>query len=196
MHKFLSLSLLSSLFFTAQYLHAADADNSFNRFSPHDKSKLEFYCCTAHCPQKIVDLIAGRYFTSIDQETYRGFYTKFVFGLSDLLIERHRLFQKNGHKSKIVGDFFYQTSEIDPASHFTDLERLKACDQNKRFLSPKTFKIVAVNGQPLETYIKTLEELPAEEAVLGLLMYNKPTFTVEPCEPNPTGKIASLDWSV
>jgi len=209
MHKFLSLSLLSSLFFTTQYLHTSDAasptDHGYTLDltsttgspNPFDKNKLEFYCCTAHYPWDIVNLISERYFTNIDQKTHDEFRTKFVFQLSQLLIDRHQEYLRSSRKSHIAGDFFYHTGEIDPASHFTDLGRLKAHHKDKRFLQLKTYKIVAVNEQPTQTFIKTHEALPFDEAVPALMQKLKHlTLTVEPCEPNPSGKLASLDWSV
>jgi hypothetical protein len=193
MHKFSLSLLLSPLFLVTQQLYSADAGGGFN---PFDKNKLEFILCAANAEcARDLDPIFGHYFTNIDQETHARFRDQLKFDLLDLLVKENEIITTTNRRPKIEGDFFYKTDKIDPASEFTELERLKVCDKDKRFLQFQTFKVTRVNNQPVQQYYQDLEYLPLEDAKDDLML--KPLIlTVESCEPNPAGKVASLDLSL
>jgi hypothetical protein len=115
-----------------------------------------------------------------------------------MLSARNEFFTQQNKRTNITGEFFFHIAEIDPASHFTDLEHLKIPDQDKRkrFLQFKKFRATTVNNKPIKTYINLLEQLPVGDAICILMFDRNLTLTVEPCEPNPTGKVASLDLSI
>ena len=131
---------------------------------------------------------------SLDQQTYQIFSNMFKFNMIELIVKRHNILTKGSHKAKIVGDFFYQTNEIDPRTRNEDLERLKTCDKGKKFLGFKTFKVVAVNGQPTQNYYRELETLPIDDAVKKVLLDEKLTLTCESCASNPFGTVVHVEY--